>query len=118
MISLLRDYRHSSGLSMLNSTALKMELTGLRPWLTVGHNSSRDFALGKLSLIEAHQMQEVLEPQLPTVLRERANVHMHSEFCPKSLGDHKGWCIQALLEAELLENMISISHKGASGKGL
>lgn len=63
-------------------------------------------------------MQEVLEPQLPTVLREHANVHMHSEFCPKSLGDHKGWCIQALLEAELLENTISISHKGASGKGL
>lgn len=103
---------------MLNSTALKMELTGLRPWLPVGHNLSRDFALGKLSLIEAQQMQEVLEPQLPTVLREHANVPMHREFFLKSLGGHKGWWIQALLEAELLENMISISHKGASGKGL
>lgn len=103
---------------MLNSTALKMELTGLRPWLPVGHNLSRDFALGKLSLIEAQQMQEVLEPQLPTVLREHANVPMHREFFLKSLGGHKGWWVQALLEAELLENTISISHKGASGKGL
>lgn len=63
-------------------------------------------------------MQEVLEPQLPTVLREQANARMHNEFFPASVGGLKGWWIQALPEAELLENTISISHKGASGKGL
>lgn len=63
-------------------------------------------------------MQEVLEPHLPAVLREHANVRMHNEFFPASLGGHKGWWIQALPEAELLENTISIGHKGASGKGL
>lgn len=51
-------------------------------------------------------MQEVLELQLPTVLREQANVRMHTEFFPASVGGLKEMGIQALPEAELLENTI------------